>query len=255
MNCRNKLFIILVLNVISPAVIFTSAVLADGSRSSKECYESIEGRTKRAIESLKTGEPNIKCSAATGAVLWWNDPFEGAIPGDTSAFGPDAVQESVLVRPREKSLENFPCSMCHEEESDPDLQIMEPHPITMHEEIVKNPMDLQHGKGFIWCFDCHNVKNRDTLIDRKGNEVGFNQPVKLCGGCHAGMLRDYRDGIHGKRIGMWRSDGKKRWWVCTECHNPHDVVQGERNSGFAELTPEPAPHLPKGMTNADHEHR
>ncbi len=47
--------------------------------------------------------------------------------------------------------------------------------------------------------------------------------------------------------------GKKRWWVCTECHNPHDVEHGDRKSGFAQLNPEPAPMLPKGMSNADHE--
>ena len=60
-------------------------------------------------------------------------------------------------------------------------------------------------------------------------------------------------GLHGKRIGEWASDGKKRWYVCTECHNPHDVQQGERNSGFAQIQPEPAPKLPKGLENADHE--
>ncbi len=255
LNCMKKIFIIIVLTALSPAVIPSSAVLADENKSTKECYESIEGRTNRDIEPLKSGEPNIKCSTATGAVLLWGDPFDGTIPGDTASFGLEAAPESVFVRPREKNLKYFPCTMCHEEEPGQDLQIMEPHPITMHEDIVKNPMDLQHGKGSIWCFDCHNVKNRDKLIDRKGKEISFNQPVKLCGGCHAGILRDFRDGIHGKRIGMWSRDGKKRWWVCTECHNPHDVEQGGRNSGFAELSPEPAPHLPKGMTNADHERK
>ena len=40
---------------------------------------------------------------------------------------------------------------------------------------------------------------------------------------------------------------------CTECHNPHDVQQGSRNSGFAPLHPEPAPILPRGVHNTDHE--
>lgn len=66
-------------------------------------------------------------------------------------------------------------------------------------------------------------------------------------------LRDWRDGIHGKRIGEWASTGTKRWFVCTECHNPHDVQQGNRNRGFAQLAPEFAPQLLKGLKTADHE--
>ena len=74
-----------------------------------------------------------------------------------------------------------------------------------------------------------------------------------CGKCHGPLYKDWRVGLHGKRIGEWASDGKKRWFVCTECHNPHDVQQGERNSGFAQIEPEAAPQLPKGLENADHE--
>ena len=92
-----------------------------------------------------------------------------------------------------------------------------------------------------------------ALIDHYGQEISFNQPQKLCGKCHGQVYRSWRNGIHGKRIGMWGRGGKKRWWVCTECHNPHDVQQGERRSGFAQLSPELAPELPKGMPNADHE--
>ncbi len=87
------------------------------------------------------------------------------------------------------------------------------------------------------------------LIDHRGNPISFNQPQKLCGKCHGQIYRDWRDGIHGKRIGSWRDGGKKRWWVCTECHNPHDV-----QPGFKQLAPEPAPALPKGMESAEHEH-
>ena len=49
----------------------------------------------------------------------------------------------------------------------------------------------------------------------------------LCGKCHGDKLRDWRDGIHGKRIGDFTSTGKKRWFTCTECHNPHNVQHGD----------------------------
>ncbi|NOS36017.1 MAG: hypothetical protein GQ522_05215 [Deltaproteobacteria bacterium] len=73
--------------------------------------------------------------------------------------------------------------------------------------------------------------------------------MRLCGKCHGQIYGDWRAGIHGKRIGNWTKGGKKRWWICTECHNPHSV-QIKR---FQPIKPEPAPALPKGMKNAEHD--
>ncbi len=246
---------ILVLTVMSSAVLYSGAVFSAGKKSADNCFESMEGRTGVKIKRHDSGRSNIKCSDTTGAVLLWNDPFDETINVDSSSFGPDTPKDTVFVRPREKSLKYFPCIMCHKENSrrtvEEELETMKPHKIMMHRDSVKDPLNMRHGKGKIWCFDCHNIKNRNKLVDRHGGEISFNQPVKLCGGCHAGVLSDFRDGIHGKRTGMWKSSGKKRWWVCTECHNPHDVEQGDKKSSFAALTPEPAPHLPKGMVKRE----
>ncbi|MBI5755284.1 MAG: hypothetical protein HZA12_00005, partial [Nitrospirae bacterium] len=94
-----------------------------------------------------------------------------------------------------------------------------------------------------------NPTNHNTHIDQWGNEISFNQPQKLCGKCHGEVYIDWRLGIHGKRIGSWAKGGKKRWWVCTECHNPH-LVQVNR---FQPIKPEPPPVLPKGLKSAAHE--
>lgn len=156
----------------------------------------------------------------------------------------------------------MPCSMCHNGEdvkTPVDEKPRKPSEEFPHldvaglENIPTDPMSIKHGRGAIWCLDCHSRTNRDVLRDHRGNAIGFNEPQKLCGKCHGQILRDWRDGIHGKRIGEWTPGGKKRWWICTECHNPHDIQQGSRNSGFAQLNAEPAPELPKGMKNADHE--
>jgi hypothetical protein len=105
----------------------------------------------------------------------------------------------------------------------------------------------------IWCLDCHHTTQRNKLVDNFGDPVSFDQPQLLCGKCHGDKLRDWRDGIHGKRIGEWASTGKKRWFTCTECHNPHNVQDGARNRGFVQLAPESPPQLPKGMKDAKHE--
>jgi hypothetical protein len=128
-----------------------------------------------------------------------------------------------------------------------------PAPVPTMEAMVPDLANFQHGRGRIWCMDCHHTTQRNKLVDHFGDPVSFDQPQLLCGKCHGDKLRDWRDGIHGKRIGEFVSTGKKRWFTCTECHNPHNVQDGARNKGFIQVQPEPSPQLPRGMANADHE--
>ncbi len=228
--------------------------LADNTESDTpktDCFESREGYTKvqRVEGDNEFDWPNIKCSDKTGGVLWWGDPFDGTEPMGEMPIEADYSHEEAVVKPRIPHLTYFmPCTACHNGETVPVPTSTKPRQLYMHQDIVPNSLDLKHGKGAIWCLNCHSAKNRDKLIDHFGNEISFNQPQKLCGKCHGQIYRDWRDGIHGKRTGSWRPNGKRRWWTCTECHNPHDM-----EPPFKQLEPEWAPELPRGMTNADHE--
>ncbi len=233
-------------------------VYAEVSLADDECFESRKGMSQVLQHEIKPGVTNVKCSSTTGAVLFWGDPFDGTIPMGDMPVEADYSHEEAVVKPREPQIDRNKlltiCSMaCHNGEYVPYPKDKLPRPLKMHQDIVPDSMGLKHGKGAIWCLDCHHAATRTKLIDHYGNEISFNQPQKVCGKCHGQIYRSWRNGIHGKRIGMWNKGGKKRWWVCTECHNPHDVEQGDRKSGFAQLDPEPAPMLPKGMANADHE--
>ncbi|PVV17870.1 MAG: hypothetical protein B6D78_17745 [gamma proteobacterium symbiont of Ctena orbiculata] len=236
----------------------TNSVIATETQAKQECFESRDGMSQVRVQEIGPELMNVKCSSTTGGVLWWGDPFEGTIPmGDMEVEG-DYTHEEAVVKPREPQLDRNKmltiCSMaCHDGSYVPIPHTKTPRPLKMHLDTVPDAMNLKHGKGGIWCLDCHHLVERTKLIDNFGYAISFNQPQKLCGKCHGQVYRAWRDGIHGKRIGMWDKGGKKRWWVCTECHNPHDVEHDNRNSGFAQLRPEPAPNLPKGMTNADHE--
>jgi len=224
------------------------------------CFESRIGYSSvTRIENVdpKYGYPNVKCSQTTSAVLWWGDPFAGTIPmGEMPKIG-DITQgdfANAVVKPREPQLMYFNlgpngCKTCHNGIMVPTPKNKKPRLISMHQDIVKNSLELMHGRGAIWCLDCHSATNRNHLVDREGKEFSFNQPQKLCGSCHGENYIDWRAGVHGKRIGSWVTGGKKRWWVCTECHNPH-TVQVTR---FNRLKPEPPPPLPRGMTNANYE--
>ncbi len=228
----------------------------------RDCVESRVGytdieRTENAVPEY--GYPNVKCSPRTKKVWWYGDPFTDTIPlGEMPPLDADDATRAdfahAVVRPREPHLKYFNmfpnhCEGCHNGEAVPYPANNHPRELMFHQDVVENALKLQHGRGAIWCLDCHSAKHRNKLRDRQGRLISFNQPQKLCGSCHGQIYADWRMGIHGKRIGSWLSHGKKRWWVCTECHNPH-TVQKHR---FDPIRPEAPPALPPGMANADHE--
>ena len=235
-------------------ILLTGAGNAFSERES-ECFESRKGASEVTQTEVSPGLPNVKCSPKTGAVLWWGNPYDGTQAMGEMPIEADYSHGEALVKPREPKNQLMPlCGVaCHNGTFPPVPQDKNPRELTMHQDVVPDALNLQHGRGGIWCLDCHHNETRNKLVDNFSNEVSFNQPQQLCGKCHGPAYRKWRSGLHGKRIGEWASDGKKRWFVCTECHNPHDVQQGGRNSGFAQLHPEPAPLLPKGVYNTDHE--
>ncbi|MCI5164542.1 MAG: hypothetical protein D3903_00280 [Candidatus Electrothrix sp. GM3_4] len=146
-----------------------------------ECYESMKGATNLArVDNAvpKFGYPNVKCSPTTGAVLWYGDPYYGTVPmGDMPHFGDETDGDfaQAKIRPRAESLKTtMQCSACHPS-ADPAVHQNDPREIMNHQDIVSDATKLQHGRGAIWCFDCHNAAYRDTLVDRRGNEVSFNE--------------------------------------------------------------------------------
>lgn len=242
------------------AIVVLSLMAGKGYTAEQDnpCFESREDSSQVVQREISPGLPNVICSPRTDGVLWWGDPFDGTVPMGEMPIEADYSHAEAVVKPRDEQIDKNKllsiCSVaCHDGKYVPVPTSPEPRPLTMHQDIVPDAMNLQHGRGAIWCMSCHSATNREKLIDNFGKEISLNQPQVLCGKCHGQVYRDWREGIHGKRIGMWKTDAKKRWWTCTECHNPHDVQHGDRNSGFAQLQPEPAPELPKGMKNADHE--
>ncbi|HYD43081.1 MAG TPA: cytochrome c3 family protein [Anaeromyxobacter sp.] len=105
----------------------------------------------------------------------------------------------------------FPCSQCHAELP----RNAERRELAFHEE---QQSVLAHGPER-WCLDCHDVANRDVLHLTSGAPVPFTESYRLCGQCHGDKLRDWRAGIHGKRVGRW--DGAKTYFLCVNCHDPH----------------------------------
>ena len=224
------------------------------------CFESRKGASEITQKEVKPGWPNVKCSPTTGAALWYGDPYDGTVPMGKMPGMENVPEGTAVVKPRSEKLALMPMcgTSCHNgvgpQFNPPKLpKDKKPAPVPTMGAMVPDVANLQHGRGRIWCMDCHHNTKRNMLVDHFGDPVSFDQPQLLCGKCHGDKLRDWRDGIHGKRIGEFASTGKKRWFTCTECHNPHNVQDGERNRGFVQLQPEPAPQLSKGMKDAKHE--
>jgi len=121
-----------------------------------------------------------------------------------------------LVKPRSQPLMKN-CVACHEKRKAPvecetcHTAIRDPQ----HKEIV-----LHHAEEQRDCFGCHDPADRDVLRLASGRTLPFEMSYLLCGQCHGPKLRDWRDGLHGKRTGEW--GGKRKYLLCVHCHTPHD---------------------------------
>jgi hypothetical protein len=134
--------------------------------------------------------------------------------------------EEYAVEPPPFSDGIFPCNDCHAN--------FAPNPVRRN--LVQWHDDISamfnHDSENRWCLDCHDLKNRNYLRLASGQLLDFKESYKLCGQCHGEKYRDWKVGVHGKRIGNW--NGKKEYLLCVNCHNPHAPK-------FKELTPDPPP--------------
>lgn len=129
------------------------------------------------------------------------------------------------VSPPPFSEDIFPCSACHADQV-PSAKRRE---LDMHEDIQEM---FNHDSENRWCIDCHDLNSRDSLKLASGKLIGFDESFKLCGQCHGDKYRDWKVGVHGRRIGEW--NGKKQYFLCVHCHNPHSPK-------FKQIKPLPAP--------------
>ena len=128
------------------------------------------------------------------------------------------------------------CLGCHEEKRAPvkcetcHLEIREPQ----HKNIVLRHAEEQRG-----CLDCHDRDDRDFLHLINGTKVPFEKSYVLCGQCHGPKLRDWKEGLHGKRTGMW--DGRREYLLCVHCHRDPHAPQ------FPPMKPVPPPARPEDV--------
>jgi hypothetical protein len=167
-------------------------------------------------------------------------------PAVRAADGPAALVQA-QTPPFSEGI--FPCTQCHDGKSLPPNATR--RDLAFHDE---QQSVFSHDAEHRWCLDCHDLKNRDVLHLTSGEQVPFTESYRLCGQCHGDKLRDWRVGVHGKRVGRW--DGAKTYFLCVNCHNPHTprfkgvtevVVEGKKTVAptLTLIKPEPRPRRPE----------
>lgn len=151
---------------------------------------------------------------------------KAAAPREDAEPSPGEIQ----AQPPPFSEGIFPCSQCHDHPGNPKRR-----ELGFHDDIQGM---FRHDSKNRWCLDCHDSQDRDVLRLASGAHVPFTESYRLCGQCHGDKYRDWRAGVHGKRVGMW--NGQKTYYLCVNCHNPH-------SPRFRPLKPEPRPARPEEM--------
>ncbi len=182
------------------------------------------GDDPRPAPHVATGPASIIGSTTADAPLILTEPFDcEPVANDERAA---ADQFPVPKPPFSPGM--FPCTRCHDKPDDfnPSVRTL----TAQHKDI-----QLVHGSREQWCYDCHNPSFRDKLRLAGGRLVSFDTSYELCGQCHGEKLRDWRYGIHGRRVGCW--NGKRQYLLCVNCHNPHSPK-------FKPMHPRPRPKAP-----------
>ncbi|MBF0425362.1 MAG: hypothetical protein HQL66_06055 [Magnetococcales bacterium] len=82
-----------------------------------------------------------------------------------------------------------------------------------------NLLTLAHGRGRLWCLDCHATDAREKLRAGGVVLVDWEEADRGCAVCHGRQVTAWQAGIHGKRVGSWR--GPRVVLRCAQCHDPH----------------------------------
>jgi len=75
------------------------------------------------------------------------------------------------------------------------------------------------------CATCHGSHDARPTTDPE-SRVARKNIIRTCGRCHAGIERDYLEGVHGKGY----LKGVKDVPVCTDCHSEHAIQTPENAS-------------------------
>jgi hypothetical protein len=127
------------------------------------------------------------------------------------------------------------CGACH---GDPELARRHNIPVANAYQLY---MDSIHGRALAKsgllvaanCSNCHGFHGIRPKDDPASKVYRTNIP-STCGACHAGILADYFEGVHGRAV----KAGSVAAPVCVDCHTAHEIARVERVAWKLEIVKE-----------------
>lgn len=146
----------------------------------------------------------------------WADESHGAFSNASSNESPlEADYSKIEFKEPESAIAKAECHLCHLKKNK--LYFKK----AQKTELRHDELSPEHGKKVMSCNSCHDINNHNFLLSSKEFPADFKNPSGVCGHCHRDQYRDWRRGMHGKRLGGWIQP--KLQYHCTECHHPHRV--------------------------------
>jgi cytochrome b subunit of formate dehydrogenase/nitrate/TMAO reductase-like tetraheme cytochrome c subunit len=136
----------------------------------------------------------------------------------------DVLPSSVKLSRTHPSNVPDTCARCHEDINlTRKYQILIDHPIEVYKNSVHGLATESGVDVAATCNDCHSSGGSAHRILSPGDPEStinhFNIP-KTCGKCHAGVEKEYWEGIHGQLVKRGETDSP----VCTNCHGEHGII-------------------------------
>jgi hypothetical protein len=206
-----------------------------GAEICRDCHEDLAGEPEavRAYFERATdagGDLRFPDRWAVDDLKFRHRPHLEAEVGCETCHG--APSDAAFRKPKPLTLMRL-CIACHEERN------LARECATCHERHLEpehRAIVLRHAEDQRGCLDCHDAADRDRLRLADGETLPFEESYRLCGQCHGPRLRDWRLGLHGKRLGRW--DGGQSYLLCVHCHDPHEPR-------FPSMVPAPRPPRPQ----------
>jgi hypothetical protein len=202
---------------------FIAALLSAGAAAAVGLWAADRAPGGLPLPAARAAEPpaDPKPPAPTHRPLRSHVEPAGPNPTEPLRFDGYPGATPFVVVPRKDQIALYPCSNCHKVlplNTTPRKLVAAPH-----------VADLPHGKGRLWCLNCHQGKDRDQLVSLRGQNIDFDRADQQCGQCHGDRHRDWHFGAHGKRAEVWRGD--RKLYACTHCHDAHNPALQPRAPG------------------------
>lgn len=120
----------------------------------------------------------------------------------------DACHSDIKEAPHPDQFKAGPasCSPCHDKD------------IATYKASIHGLLTHSGSPNAAGCADCHGT-HAIAPMQSPGSPLNYSNLEKTCGKCHARVLQDVQESVHGKAMALGLRDAP----ICTDCHADHQI--------------------------------